>query len=162
MSYETNPILNRIKLSKGWKISSFPTKTLNYSRDLRVWFKIYLFLKVYLLLYGLRLLTYEVRISNNYTKCIYLAVTKLPTKKKKSTSKWKVKSFLKDLKSPLSSTYTKKGRFLLYLELQTLKKKNFSFYLTARAKKYCPVLELQNQKSVPELIARIFCCKNVI
>ena len=127
MSYETNPILNRIKLSKGWKTSSFPTKSLNYSRDVRVWFKLYLFLKVYLLLYGLRLLTYEVRISDKYTKGIFLFITKLP-KKKKLTSKWKGKSFLKGLKSPLSSLNSKKGRFLLYLDLQILKKKIFSFF----------------------------------
>ena len=126
MSYETNPILNRLKLSKGWKTSSFPTKSLNYSRDLRVWFKLYLFLKVYFLLYGMRLLTYEVRHSDKYTKSLYLSLTKLP-KKKKLSSKWKGKSFLKGLKSPLSVINNKKGRFLLYLDLKRLKKKIFSF-----------------------------------
>ena len=137
MSYETNPTLNRIKLSKGWKTSSFPTKSLNYSRDIRVWFKLYLFLKVYLLLYGLRLLTYEVRNSNKYTKNIYLLLTILP-KIKRLNSKWKNKSFLKGLKSPLSLINNKKGRFLLYLDLQTLKKKIKYFFNNTNKKLLSP------------------------
>ena len=122
MSYQTNPILNRLKVVKGWKQASFPTKTLNYARDVRVWFKLYLFLKVYLLLYGLRLLTYEIRVSETYIKCVALSITKFP-QKKNTTSKWKDHSFLTKVNSPLSVLDHKKGRFLLYLEVQTLKKK---------------------------------------
>jgi len=128
MSYETNPILNRLKLSKGWKTSSFPTHSLNYSRETTLWFKVYLFLKVYLLLHGLRLLTCEIRISEVHTKILLLSVTKEYTLPKKSKSKWKTKSFLQILRSPLNTTDNNKSRFLLYLDLQKLKKNSFLFF----------------------------------
>ncbi len=128
MSYQTNPILNRIKLSKGWKTSTFPTNSLNYYRDTALWFKVYLFLKVFLLLHGIRLLTCEVRISDLHTKILYLSITKQSISVKKSKSKWKSNSFLQKLKSPLTTLSHKKARFLLYLDLQKLKKNSFLFF----------------------------------
>ena len=134
MSYETNPILNRIKLSKGWKTSTFPTNALNYSRDTMLWFKVYLFLKVYLLLHGFRLLTSEMRLSDNYTKVLYLSIAKQSFFPKKSKSKWKAKSFLQDWQSPLTQRYNKKARFLLYLDLQKLKKNSIFYFHNTRKK----------------------------
>ena len=61
MSYETNPILTRIKINKGWKNPLFPIKTLNYSSEILVWFKVYLLLKAYLSLNHIKLLACEIR-----------------------------------------------------------------------------------------------------
>jgi hypothetical protein len=128
MSYETNPILNRIKHIKGWKSPTFPTKTLNYSREMVLWFKVYLFLKAYLWLQNIRLLTCEIRISEDHTKILYLSISKYITKKKNVKSKWKTKSFLQNLKSPLIKAQNKKARFLLYRDLRTLKQKSEFFF----------------------------------
>jgi len=127
MSYETNPILNRIKLSKGWKTSFFPTNSLNYSRETRLWFKVYLFLKVYFLLHGVRLLTSEIRLSEKYTKILYLSLTKHSTHSKKWQSKWKAKSFLQNLKSSLVVTNKKKSTFFVVSGFTKIKKKFFFF-----------------------------------
>ena len=134
MSYETNPILNRIKILKGWKHSTFPTKTLNYSGEMVLWFKVYLFLKVYLWCKNIRLLTCDIRSSENHTKLLYLSVSKHLTKKKYRKSKWKTKSFLQKLKSSLTKTKNKKARFLLYRDLRTLKHKA-DFFLNVNREK---------------------------
>jgi len=61
MSYKTNPIINRLKVIKGWKTPYLPTKTLNYSRDISLWFKVYLLLKLFLNLKKIQLLSCEIR-----------------------------------------------------------------------------------------------------
>jgi hypothetical protein len=134
MSYETNPILNRLKLLKGWKNPTFPTKTLNYSREIVLWFKIYLFLKVYLLCQNIKLLTCEIRTSEVNTKVLYLSISKHIPKKKNIKSKWKTKSFLQNIKSPFIKTQNKKARFLLYRDLRTLKQKSEFFFNKNRRK----------------------------
>jgi len=48
MSYKTNPIANRLKIIKGWKNPHLPTKNLKYARDISLWFKVYLLLKIFL------------------------------------------------------------------------------------------------------------------
>ena len=137
MSYETNPILNRLKLSKGWKTSTFPTNSLNYSRETMLWFKVYLFLKVYLWLHGFRLFASEMRLSENYTKILYLSVAK-QSSPRKSKSKWKTKPFLQKLWSPLTKKHNKKARFLLYLDLQKLKKNSLLYFNNTRQKIFSP------------------------
>lgn len=134
MSYETNPISNRLKINKGWKNPMFPVQTLNYSRDLLLWFKVYLLLKAYLSLQQIKLLACEIRISENHTKILYLSVTKQVKKKKWSKSKWKSNSLLRSLNSPLMKAKNKKARFLLYQDLQILKK-NSSLILNMWQKK---------------------------
>ena len=136
MSYETNPILNRLKLLKGWKNPTFPTKTLNYSREIVLWFKIYLFLKVYLLCQNIKLLTCEIRTSEVNTKVLYLSISKHIPKKKNIKSKWKTKSFLQNIKSPFIKTQNKKARFLLYRDLRTLKQKSEFFFNKNRRKNF--------------------------
>jgi hypothetical protein len=136
MSYETSPILNRIKITKGWKNPTFPTKTLNYSREMLLWFKVYLFLKVYLWCQNIRLLTCEIRISEVHTKILYLSISKHIPKKKNVKSKWKTKSILQKLKSPLVKKQNKRARFLLYRDLRTLKKKSEFFFNMNRNKIY--------------------------
>lgn len=134
MSYETNPNLNRIKIIKGWKNPNFTSKTLNYSSQMILWFKVYLFLKVYLWCQNIRLLTCEIRMSELHDKILYLSITKNIPKKKKIKSKWKTKSFLHLIKSPLTKTQNKKARFLLYRDLKTLKQQS-EFFWTRRKKK---------------------------
>ena len=136
MSYETNPILNRIKILKGWKTPTFPTKTLNYSREMLFWFRVYLFLKVYLWCQNIKLLTCEIRISEAHTKILYLSISKYIPKKKNVKSKWKTKSVLQNLKSPLVKKQNKKTRFLLYRDLKTLKHKSEFFFNINRKKIY--------------------------
>ena len=128
MSYETNPILARITNNKGWKNPVFPNKRLNYSYEIEVWFKIYLLLKAYLSLYQLKLLTCEIRVSENHMKILYLSVTKQFEEKKLSKSKWKAKSPLLNLQSPLAKLQNHKARFLLYQDFKTLQKQSvFTF-----------------------------------
>ena len=123
MSYETNPITNRLKISKGWKNPHFPTQALNYSREMLLWFKVYLFLKAYLSFQQIRLLACEIRISENNTKVLYLSVNKdRKEQKKNAKSKWRSKSFLYALKSPLTKVQTQDARFLLYQDFKSLKK----------------------------------------
>jgi len=136
MSYETSPILNRIKITKGWKNPTFPTKTLNYSREMLLWFKVYLFLKVYLWCQNIRLLTCEIRISEVHTKILYLSISKHIPKKKNVKSKWKTKSILQKLKSPLVKKQNRRTRFLLYRDLRTLKQKSEFFFNMNRNKIY--------------------------
>jgi len=134
MSYETNPILNRIKIRKGWKNPHFPSKTLNYSHEIILWFKLYLLLKNYLFLQKIIVLSCEIRLSENHKKILYLSVTKQFQKKKLQKSKWKSKSLLRDSKSLLTKIHNKKARFLLYQDLKTLKK-NSSFFFNQIQKK---------------------------
>jgi hypothetical protein len=134
MSYETHPILNRIKIRKGWKNPYFPFKTLNYSQEITLWFKLYLLLKNYLFLQKIMVLACEIRLSENHQKILYLSVTKQFRKKKFPKSKWKSKSLLQDSKSLLTKISNKKARFLLYQDLKTLKK-NSSFFLNQTQKK---------------------------
>ncbi len=123
MSYETNPITNRLKIAKGWKNSHFPTQTLNYSREMLLWFKVYIFLKAYFSFQQIRLLACEIRISEKNTKVLYLSVNKdLKEQKKNAKSKLKSKSFLYALKSPLTKVQTQDSRFLLYQDFKSLKK----------------------------------------
>jgi len=123
MSYETNPITNRLKIVKGWKNPYFPTQTLNYSREMLLWFKVYLFLKAYLSFQQIQLLACEIRITENNTKVLYLSVNKnLKEQKKSAKSKWRPKSFLYALKSPLNKVQTQDARFLLYQDFKSLKK----------------------------------------
>jgi len=127
MSYETSPILNRIKIRKGWKNSHFPLKTLNYSHEIILWFKLYLLLKNYLFLQKIMVLACEIRLSENHKKILYLSITKQIEKKKLPKSKWKSKSLLRESKSLLNKIHNKKARFLLYQDLKTLKKNSFCF-----------------------------------
>jgi hypothetical protein len=134
MSYETNPNLNRIKVIKGWKNPNFPSKSLDYSQEVILWFKVYIFLKVYLWYQNIRLLACEMRLSEFNNKLLYLSITKNIPKKKNVKSKWKTKSFLQILKSPLTKRQNKKARFLLYRDLKTLKTKTEFFLNTHRNK----------------------------
>lgn len=123
MSYETNPITNRLKINKGWKNPHFPTKTINYSREMLLWFKIYLLLKAYLYLHHIQLLACEIRISEANIKILYLSVNKTSVASKTNfKSKLKSKSYLRELNSPLTKAQNKDARFLLYQDFKTLKK----------------------------------------
>ena len=122
MSYKTNPIANRLTVNKGWKNPNFPTKILSYSREIVLWFKIYLLLKTYLSLYQIQLLACEIRISDTNTKILYLSVNRISKKNNSySKSKWEVKSLLHNAKSPLTKLKSKNARFLLYQDFKTLK-----------------------------------------
>ena len=127
MSYETNPILTRLKINKGWKNPFFPTKSLNYSYEILVWFKIYLLLKAYFALHEIKLLNCEMKASEHQIKILFLSVVKQIKIKKNFKSKWKAKSALRNLQSPFLNSQNQKARFLLYLDYKTLQKKsNFS------------------------------------
>jgi hypothetical protein len=118
MSYQTNPIANRLKIIKGWKTPYFPTKTLNYTRDIVLWFKVYLLLKTYLNLKKIKLLSCEIRISENNSKILYLSINKFWNAKKE---KQKRQPLLRKLHSPLLKSKNTSAVFLLYQNLQLLK-----------------------------------------
>lgn len=118
MSYKTNPIANRLKIIKGWKTPYFPTKTINYTRDIVLWFKVYLLLKTYLNLKNIKLLSCEIRLSENNAKILYLSINKFWNAKKEKQRK---QSSLKKLHSPLIKTKNTNAVFFLYQNLQFLK-----------------------------------------
>lgn len=82
MSYKTNSTTNRFKINKGWKTSSFPETLSMYARDNVFFFKLYLFLKAYFTLKKIRLISCDLRISEQYTKILYLVINTVPKKKR--------------------------------------------------------------------------------
>ena len=121
MSYKTNPISNRLKINKGWKNSYLPTKTLNYSRDISLWFKVYLLLKLFLNLKKIQLLSCEIRFDQQNQKILYLVINRKKTQRKKKRKKIS----LKKMKTPLRKKANKKSKFFLYNHLIYLKKISF-------------------------------------
>ena len=118
MSYKTNPNNNRLKIIKGWKNPYLPTKNLNYTRDISLWFKVYIFLKTFLNLKKIQLFSCEIRFDEQNKKILYLVINKKKKKRKKIKKKF---LFLKKTKTPL-----KKNRiFYLYNNLNLLKKLSF-------------------------------------
>jgi len=83
MSYKTNPIANRLKIIKGWKNPHLPTKNLKYARDISLWFKVYLLLKIFLNLKKIQLFSCEIRFDQQNKKLLYLVINRKKTKKKK-------------------------------------------------------------------------------
>ena len=122
MSYKTNPISNRLKIIKGWKNPYLPTKTLNYSRDISLWFKVYLLLKTFLNLKKIQLLSCEIRFEQQNKKIIFLVINKKKTQRKK---KKKTKLSLKKLKTPIRKIVNRNAVFFLYNNLTFLKKISF-------------------------------------
>jgi len=144
MSYETNPILNRTRILKGWKNSTFPVKILNYAGQMTLWFKVYLFLKVYFWSQDIRLLTCEIRTTEFHNKILYLSLKKHIPEKKNMQSKWKTRSFLHHIKSPLTKMQNKKARFLLYQDWKTWKHKS-EFFFNMNKKNFFQKHDFQNQ-----------------
>lgn len=127
MSYETNPIQNRIKINKGWKNPYLPIKTLNYPRDISLWFKVYLLLKVFLNLKKIQLISYEIRFDQQNKKILYLRINKKGTQRKKRKKKKSVlNQMLNKVKTPLLKTKNTGAIFFLYKDLIALK--NMSFW----------------------------------
>ena len=127
MSYETNPIQNRIKINKGWKNPYLPTKTLNYPRDISLWFKVYLLLKVFLNLKKIQLISYEIRFDQQNKKILYLRINKKGTQRKKRKKKKSVlHKLLKKVKTPLFKTKNTDAILFLYKDFIGLK--NMSFW----------------------------------
>jgi len=122
MSYKTNPIFNRLKIIKGWKNPYLPTKTLNYSRDISLWFKVYLLLKTFLNLKKIQLLSCEIRFEQQNKKILYLVINKKKTQKKKIK---KTRLSLKKLQTPLRKSMNRNSIFFLYKDLNFLKKVSF-------------------------------------
>ena len=111
MSYKTNTVANRLKINKGWKNALFPTKKWNYSREIILWFKLYLFLKAYLALKKIQLLFCEMRVSEKKTRILYLSINKIKSKKKKYARKTLI---LKKFKSALNTRVSRKAKNWLY------------------------------------------------
>lgn len=137
MSYKTNTIANRLKITKGWKSSLFPTKKWDYSRETVLWFKLYFFLKAYLACKKIQLLSCEVRISERNTYLLYLAVNKTKRKKKRYI---RTALLLKKFKSAFNRQKAKKAKHLLYsADLALLKQISFWKYNNTRQKKLTPL-----------------------
>ena len=86
MSYKTNPIINRFTTNKGWKNASFPETLDSYSRNNVFLFKIFLFLKAYFAIRKIKLLSCEIRTSEEYLPILYIIIntnSRRKTKKKK-------------------------------------------------------------------------------
>ena len=132
MSYKTNTIANRLKITKGWKNSLFPTKKWNYSHETVLWFKLYLFLKAYLFFKRIQLLSCEMRMSEKKIRILYLSINKIKKRKKKYVRKALI---LKKLKSSLNRRRSKKAKYLLYSQkLLWLKQISFWKYNNTRQK----------------------------
>ena len=118
MSFKTSPILNRLKNLKGWKQSSFPTRTSNYSRDITLALKIFLLLKAYLFLNNFKLIMSQLRTYEKSNKVIYVMLVHSNTQLKPK------KIILKNnfIKFPYS-LYLQTNKKAIYL----LYKNNFNF-----------------------------------
>ena len=122
MSYKTNPIFNRLKVIKGWKNPYLPTKTLNYARDISLWFKVYLLLKLFLNLKKIQLLSCEIRFEQQNKKLLYLVINKKKTQRKKRK---KIKISLKKVKTPLRKRINLHAMSYFYQNLIFLKRNSF-------------------------------------
>lgn len=122
MSYKTNPILNRIKINKGWKSPYLPTKTLNYTRDFALWFKVYLLLKTFLNLKGIQLLSCEIRFEQQNKKILYILINKKWTKKKEKRKRTKI---LKRIQTPIWKNTNRNAIFFLYKNYISIKNTSF-------------------------------------
>ena len=121
MSYKTNPIFNRVKVIKGWKNPYLPTKTLNYSRDISLWFKVYLLLKQFLNLKKIQLLSFEIRLDQQNKKLLYLVINKKKVQKKRK----KKKLSFKKIRTPLRKSINLNSIFFFYNDLKLLKQISF-------------------------------------
>ena len=122
MSYKTNPIANRLKIIKGWKNPYLPTKTLNYARDISLWFKVYLLLKTFLNLKKIQLLSFEIRFEQQNKKLLYLVINKKKNQRKKRKKK---KVFVKKIQTPIRKSKNLNSIFFLYQNLKFLKRISF-------------------------------------
>lgn len=127
MSYKTNPIANRIKFNKGWKTSYLPTKTLNYARDISLWFKVYLLLKLFLNLKKIQLIFCEIRLDTQNQKVIYLLINRKgkENKKKRKNTNTALKNLLNRVQTPLFKKNNAGAKFLLYKSLIATKQMSF-------------------------------------
>ena len=126
MSYKTNPILNRIKINKGWKNPYLPTKTLNYSRDISLWFKVYLLLKFFLNLKKIQLVSFEIRFDQQNKKILYLRINKKGDQsQKRKKKKLALNKILKKIKTPMLKNINSGSIFFLYNDLLAFKKLTF-------------------------------------
>ena len=121
MSYKTNPIFNRLKIIKGWKNPYLPTKTWNYTRDIALWFKVYLLLKTFLNLKKIQLLSCEIRFAQQNQKLLYLVINKKKNQKKKKNKT----KFLKKIRTPIQKKINADSIFFFYQNCLFLK--NISF-----------------------------------
>lgn len=131
MSFKTNPILSRLKIQKGWKQSTFPRKSSNYSRDITFMFKVYLLLTAYLALNNFRLLMCQVRNSITFSKTIYIVIvySKSDNKTKKRMSKSRFLSFSSLQYLPQDKT----AIYLMYNKLALLQQFTaYSHYIMRR------------------------------
>lgn len=128
MSYKTNPIANRLKLTKGWKISSFPTTKKNYPIDVLQAIKIYLVLKAYLGVKQIKLINCEIRKLENNTKLIVLNIHRSKNRKIRRKKKSLTK---RDVRIKLTKIKYKKAINIVYQNIVKLKKiwpNRFSVY----------------------------------
>ena len=123
MSYKTNPIFNRLKIIKGWKNPYLPTKTLNYTRDISLWFKVYLLLKLFLNLKKIQLFSFEIRFEQQNKKILYLVINKKKNKQKKKRKKKRI--FLKKKITPIRKRINYNTKFYFYKNLFFLKQISF-------------------------------------
>ena len=123
MSYKTNPVFNRLKILKGWKNPYLPTKTLNYTRDISLWFKVYLLLKLFLNLKKIQLISCEIRFEQQNKKILYLVLHKGNNPKKKKNKKKRIS--LKQKLTPIRKSVNVNSKFFLYQNLNFLKQISF-------------------------------------
>lgn len=114
--------MNRLKIIKGWKTPYLPTKTLNYSRDISLWFKVYLLLKLFLNLKKIQLLSCEIRFEQQNKKILYLVINKKKTQKKKRKKR---KVSFKKIQTPVRKMINTQSIFYLYKNLSSLKRSSF-------------------------------------
>ena len=131
MTSKTNPLINRFDQSVGWKTSNFPQSASCYARDAVFFFKLYLFLSAFFKLRRIKLISYEIRASENNTQILYLVInTAIWRKKRRLRKKFRrFKRLATKTKSsryhasPYSNPVNWKIKYLLYLQPKILKKK---------------------------------------
>jgi len=132
MSFKTSPILNRLKNIKGWKQSSFPIKTSNYSRDISLNLKIYLLVKAYLVINHFKLILWQLRTHEKSTKILYVMLihSKLRPKLKDLTTK----NYLMKFSYPIYLQSNKNSLYFLYYNHLDFKRFTKYQFLTLQKK----------------------------
>ena len=126
MSYQTNPIINRLTINKGWKNASFPETLSFYPRNNVFLFKIFLFLKAYFAIRKIKLLSCEIRISEEHLPILYLVINNNTRRKKKRARYQKTykRKYSSTKYSTLRNPFNLPALHLLYMSLSSAKNNN--------------------------------------
>lgn len=137
MTYQTNPIANRLGKTQGWLQEYFPQITNVYSNDVLTWYKLYIYINAFLKKKKINLISYSFQTDSKGILLLYLNVQKQLIKKKKSKFHYKLRTKRFNQAHVLAKYtgyYTKYNIFIFFRKKNKvgLGKKGFSKKLNRR------------------------------